>query len=211
MRIHFPQKDAYWNWSAPLDRRVAIYARASQEDPDGAVQLSKARAYCARQRWHIFAEFVDTECTGDSQPALEALKTRAALKSSFGIVCVWRLDRWARTVSRCIENIVGLTSQQVRFIAIQQSIDSEDPTQMSRRFPQLLAAFAELDRELRREQVLVGMWAAKQRGISLGRKKIVVDETKVRDLHATGCSIRKISQQLQLSRSVVHRSLKKAA
>lgn len=171
------------------------------------MQLKELREYCARQGWNI-VEYVDTGWSGklDSRPQLNKLRADARLHR-FDVVCVWKLDRWGRSVVNCIETIQELTSLKIRFVAITQNIDTEESNPMARFILHIMAAFAELERELIRERVIAGIKAAKHRGIALGRKRVVLNHAKVRELSDSGFSVRQIAAKLQLSRSVIHRSL----
>jgi putative DNA-invertase from lambdoid prophage Rac len=68
-----------------------------------------------------------------------------ARKLRFDGVCVWKLDRWGRSVADSIKSIQKLTSLGVRFIAVTQNIDTDESKPMARFLLHIMAAFAELE------------------------------------------------------------------
>jgi DNA invertase Pin-like site-specific DNA recombinase len=83
------------------------------------MQLRELREYAAARKWTVFAEYVDTGWSGAkaSRPELNRLMADAR-KRRFDAVCVWKLDRWGRSVADSIKSIQELTSLGVRFIAV---------------------------------------------------------------------------------------------
>ena len=82
-----------------------------------------------------------------SRPEFDRLLNDARMRR-IDAVLVWKLDRWGRSVSASIKSIQELVSLGVRFIAITQNIDTDDSNPMARFLLHILAAFAELEREL---------------------------------------------------------------
>jgi DNA invertase Pin-like site-specific DNA recombinase len=75
-----------------------------------------------------------------------------ARKRRFDAVCVWKLDRRARSVADSIKSIQELTSLGVRFVAVTQNIETRESNPMAR-FLLHMAALAELEREIIRERL----------------------------------------------------------
>ena len=71
----------------------------------------------------------------------------------------------------CIRSIQELVSLGVRFLAVTQNLDTDESNPMSRFLLHILAAFAELEREMIRERVRAGLRAAKANGKALGRPR----------------------------------------
>ena len=68
----------------------------------------------------------------------------------------------------------------------------------------VLGAVAELERNIIRERVTMGLNRARKQGKQLGRPKVIIDRDKVRQLHSEGNSVRTIATQLGLTKSTVH-------
>jgi DNA invertase Pin-like site-specific DNA recombinase len=177
--------------------RAAIYARVSTTDQTCDLQLRELRQYLTARGWETIGEYVDTGWSGAAaaRPELDRLLTDARMRR-FDVVLVWKLDRWGRSVAASVKSIQELASLGVRFIAMTQNIDTDDTNPMSRFLLHILAAFAELERELIRERVTAGVRAAKARGKRIGRPKRVFRRDEVVRLRADGVSWRDIAKAL---------------
>ena len=152
----------------------ALYARVSTELQSCELQLRELREYAERRGWQIGSEFVDQGVSGTkaSRPALDRLMADAR-KRRFGVVLVWKLDRWGRSVIDSIRSIQELVSLGVRFIAVTQNIDTDESNPMSRFLLHVMSAFAEMERELIRDRTIAGVRAARANGKTLGRPRRV--------------------------------------
>jgi putative DNA-invertase from lambdoid prophage Rac len=160
--------------------KAAIYARVSAADQNCELQLRELREYIARRSWDPAAEYVDSGWSGAkaSRPALDRLMQDAAQRR-FDAVLVWKLDRFGRSVKNCVDGISQLSAHGVRFIAVNQSLDTDESNPTSRLLLHILASVAEFERELIRERTLAGVRAAKARGRVLGRPRRVFRRDEV--------------------------------
>ena len=179
--------------------RAAIYARVSTTDQTCDLQLRESRQYIAARCWEPTGEYVDTGWSGAaaSRPEFDKLLKEARLRR-FDAVLVWKLDRWGRSVAASIKSIQELASLGVRFIAITQNIDTDDSNPMTRFLLHILAAFAELERELIRERVTAGVRAAKARGKQVGRPKRIFRRDEAVRLREEGKSWRAVADILDV-------------
>lgn len=198
--------------ATPPPPLCAIYARVSTDDQRCDLQLNECREYCERRGWRIGAEYVDTGWSGakSSRPQLDKLM-RDAKAHRFDCILVWKVDRFGRSVSNLLENLKLLETYGVRFMAVSQSVDTDQASPTSKLIMLILAAVAEFERSMIAERVVAGLKAAKRRGVQLGRKKIVIDREKVKELKLLGKSHRQICAELGVSMGMVIRSLKTAA
>ena len=86
----------------------------------------------------------------------------------------------------------------VRFIAVTQNLDTDESNPMARFLLHIMAAFAELERELIRERVTAGVRAAKAKGTPLARPRRVFRRDEALRLRQAGLSWRKMAAQLQV-------------
>lgn len=177
--------------------RTVIYARVSTAEQSCEMQLRELRDYAARRGLDVVAEYVDTGWSGAkaNRPALDRLMRDARMRR-FDAVVVWKLDRWGRSVAHCVRSVQELTSLGVRFLAATQNIDTDESNPTSRFLLHLLAAFAELEREIIRERVVSGIRNAKIKGKSWGRPRRIFRRDEAIKLRAAGKSWRAISQTL---------------
>src|SRR5512133_2636849 len=112
---------------------AVIYARVSTTDQSAEMQVRELREYATRRGWTITAEYFDTGWSGAkaSRPELDRLMRDASLHR-FDSVLVWKLDRFGRSVKNCVEGIERLKSAGIRFIAVSQSIDTDESNPTSR-------------------------------------------------------------------------------
>ena len=187
---------------------VAIYARVSTTDQNCEMQVRELREYATRRRWHVSGEYLDTGWSGAkaSRPELDRLMKDAAL-CRFDAVLVWKLDRFGRSVRNCLDGIESLRSHGVRFLAVSQSIDTDESNPTARLLLHILASVAEFERELIRERVRAGIKSAKHQGKQLGRKRVVFDRSRAETMYHAGATVREIASALQVGRSTVHRFL----
>lgn len=184
--------------------QVALYARVSTSDQTCEMQLREMRDYCQRRGWELLSEYVDTGWSGmkASRPELNRLMQDATLRR-FDVVLVWKLDRFGRSVKNCVDGIAALNAAGVRFIAVSQSIDTDESNPASRLLLHILASVAEFEREMIRERVACGLKTAKAKGKRLGRPKRIFRRDEARRLRAAGLSWRAVARKLGVPVSTV--------
>jgi DNA invertase Pin-like site-specific DNA recombinase len=189
--------------TTPTTKRAALYCRVSTSDQSTALQLDGLRELAARRGWEIQGEYVDHGISGskDRRPELDKLMATVA-KGKVDIVVCWRFDRFARSVRHLVTALDTFRAVGVDFASMEDSIDTSTP---AGRFTfHVIAAVAELERELIRERTRAGVQAARRRGARLGRPRVVVDVARARVLRGQGCSLRGIAQQLGVGLGTIH-------
>src|SRR5947209_10921614 len=147
--------------------KAAIYARVSTEDQNYEMQLVEVRQYAERMGWEV-VEYTEKMSAVKKRPVLDRLMDDARLKK-IDIVLVWKLDRFGRSLSNLIQNILLLDGYGVRFIAVTQGIDSDSKNPTSRLMIHILGAVAEFERSIIVDRVKSGMAEAKRKGKHCGR------------------------------------------
>jgi len=116
-------------------------------------------------------------------------------------VLVWRFDRFARSTKHLLIALEEFKSLGIAFTSYQENIDTASP--LGQALFVIVAAVAQLERDLIRERVTAGVRNARAAGKQLGRPKRIVDSEKVRRLRATGMPLRQIAKKLGVSYSTV--------
>ena len=180
--------------------RIGIYARVSTTDQDCSQQLHELREYARARGFEVQGEYVDHGFSGkkDNRPAMGRLMAAARERRVDAVVC-WKLDRWGRSMPGFVASVQELRSLGVRFIAVTQGIDTDEANPTAKLMLNLLAAFAEFERELIVERTRAGLQKARREGKRLGRPKLVVNRERVRELSAEGLSTREIGEELDIS------------
>jgi DNA invertase Pin-like site-specific DNA recombinase len=159
------------------------------------MQLRDLRAFCTARQLHVIREYVDAGQSGtkDSRPELNELMS-AARKRKLDAVIVWRFDRFARSTRHLLAALEEFRALGVGFISYQENIDTGTP--LGQALFTIIAAVAELERNLIVERVCAGIRNAKSNGKRLGRPSRYVDMGRVVALQASGMSLRQIAAAL---------------
>jgi DNA invertase Pin-like site-specific DNA recombinase len=191
--------------------KVALYARVSTvgngQDPE--MQLVELREYVARRGWQVYEEYVDNGVSGakEKRPALDRLM-KDAKRRKFDIVAVWRFDRFARSTKHLVTALDEFRSLGIDFISFHEAIDTSTP--LGKMVFTVVAAVADLEREIIRERIVAGLRRAKSKGKKLGRKSLGVQAVRIHALQDEGLSLRQIAAKTGWSLATITRTLKAA-
>lgn len=191
-----------------MTTRVAIYARVSTvgHGQDDSMQTRELRQFAEARGWTVEGEYIDAGVSGanDSRPELNRMMADAH-KRRFDVVCVWRFDRLARSVSHLLRDLENFKALGIDFVSFSEQMDTSTPA--GKMVFTVLGAVAELERSLIVERVRAGFCNARAKGKKLGRSRVTVDAARIALLRAQGRSIREIAEELGYPRSVVHKTL----
>src|SRR6202521_5123123 len=156
--------------------KAAIYARVSTTNhgQDISMQTRELREYCERRGFEIAGEYTDVGISGskDSRPALNRLMADAKQRR-FDAVCVWKLDRFGRSLRHLVNALADLESLGVSFVSLKDNLDLSTPS--GRLMFQIIGAMAEFERSLIQERVRAGLRNAILKGKTLGRPRRIVN------------------------------------
>ncbi len=186
--------------------RAAIYARVSTLDQKHDMQLTELRGYAKRMGWTA-TEYTEKMSSVKKRPVFEKLLDDARLRK-FDVVLVWKLDRFARSMRQFIDSVFTLDAAGVRFIAVTQGIDTDAQNPTGKFLMHILAAFAELERNMIVERVRAGVKEAQRRGKHCGRPSRIFSRGQARDLQKKGLSLRAIAAKLSIPLSTVADALR---
>lgn len=186
--------------------RVALYARVSTvgngQSPE--MQLRELREYSGRRGWQIADEYVDSGISGakDSRPELNRLMADAH-RRHFDVVCVWKFDRFARSVSHLLRALETFKALGIEFSSYSEQMDTTTPT--GKMIFTVLGAVAELERSLIAERVRAGLRNARAKGKRLGRPTAKINGEELRALLDSGLSMQAVGLQFGVSAATVCR------
>jgi DNA invertase Pin-like site-specific DNA recombinase len=187
-------------------KRAALYLRVSTKGHGQTTdtQAVALREYAERRGFDVI-EYRDEGISGskDSRPALDRLM-RDARSRKFDVVIVARFDRFARSVSHLLRALEEFNHLGVDFVSLSEAIDTSTP--MGKMIFTVLGAVAELERNLIKERVHMGIRRARKQGKQLGRPKRILDKEKAQTMVLT-MSVRQVARQLGVSRGVLERAL----
>ncbi len=170
------------------------------------MQTREMKEYIERRGWQLSGEYVDIGISGakEKRPELDRLMTDAH-KRRFDVVCVWRFDRFARSVSHLLRALETFKALGIDFVSYSEQMDTSTPA--GKMVFTLLGAVAELERSLIVERVRAGLRNARSKGKRLGRPKVVVDATRIAALREQGHSWREIMEHTGISKGTAQRSV----
>src|SRR4030095_3738026 len=188
-------------------KRAALYMRVSTKGHGQTTETQGValRDYAGHRGFTIVEEYRDEGISGskDSRPALDRL-IKDARARRFDVVIVARFDCFARSVSHLLRALEEFSHLGVDFVSLSESIDTSTP--MGKMIFTVLGAVAELERNLIRERVAMGIARARKQGKQLGRPKRIFDKDKARAMLKT-MSVREVARLLGVSRGVIERAL----
>ena len=190
--------------------RAAIYARVSTKDQNCQLQLRDLRAFCAARKFTIIREYVDIGQSGakDSRPELNELMADAR-KRKLDAIIVWRFDRFARSTKHLLLALEEFRSLGIQFISYQENIDTSSP--LGQALFTIVAAVAQLERDLIRERVSAGVRHARANGKQLGRPRRIVNKDEIVRLKKQGASLRQIVETLGIGYGTVRTRLRQVS
>jgi DNA invertase Pin-like site-specific DNA recombinase len=192
--------------------RAAIYARVSTTNhgQDVTLQTRELQQFAQARGWEIAGEYVDSGVSGtkDSRPELNRLIADAH-KRRFDVVCVWRFDRFARSVSHLLRALETFKALGIDFVSFSEQMDTSTPA--GKMVFTVLGAVAELERSLIVERVRAGLRNARAKGKRLGRPRVTVDASRIATLRAEGLSWAKIGERLGVSEGTVRNVAQQSA
>lgn len=150
-------------------KKVAIYTRVStlEQKESGyslGEQKSRLEAYCKSRDWEIYKTYEDGGYSGSNilRPAMDEMLDAVGQKK-FDAVLVYKLDRLSRSQKDTLYIIEDvLLKNGVEFVSINENFDTSTP--FGRAVIGLLAAFAQLERELITERFAMGRLARAKSG-----------------------------------------------
>jgi len=176
------------------------YARVSKNEQSLDVQIKKLEESGCEE---IYQEKISGAKDNRSQLNLLLSKLRKG-----DTICVVRLDRLGRRMSKLIEMIIDFKEKGIEFMSLENNIDTTSP--MGMLLFSICAAFAQMERELIAERVKAGLESAKREGRRGGSPKSLTDEQqkKLKSLLETKkFSVSQICEMAGISRSVYYRSI----
>lgn len=154
--------------------RMALYCRVSTYSQTTENQVLKLEDYAKRQGWD-FVTFEETMTSRKTRPVKQEV-LMALRNKQFDGVCIWRLDRWARSTTELILEIKEMYDKDIIFKSISDNIDFSTPA--GKLQFHILAAFAEFERNLISERTREGLERAKAKGVKLGRPHGATDRKR---------------------------------
>lgn len=150
--------------------RAAIYSRVStaEQAAEGysvEAQINKGRQYADLKDWEVVIEYRDGGISGAKgfvERPEGARLLKAAKAGEFDVLVMTKMDRFARSVRKALEDYETLEGLGVEVVFVEDNIDTTTP--QGRVFRNMLLTFAEFERETIRDRNMAGRFAKATEG-----------------------------------------------
>jgi len=188
-------------------KRCVIYTRVSTEDQKLDQQVYELSEFAKSRGWKVVKIFEEKKPGTDKDrsglnKALELARSRKV-----DVFLVWKFDRFARSVSMLVNTLEEFNSLEVEFVSLKDKIDTTTP--VGKMSFSVIAAVAEMERDIMSERIKAGIEARRRNGHQIGRlSKGEKLKKEILGLRSRKYSLRKIGRMLNLHTSTVSKIVK---
>lgn len=145
--------------------KVALYARVSTDVQDAQGQILQLREWAKRMNHVIYREYVDQAVSGtkQSRPAFDEMLNDMRTFKFEGIAVV-KLDRLGRSMRHIFSLFDEFNAKGVSVTCTTQPIDTSNSNPYGKIILAVMAAFAEIERDMISERTKAGLAARKAKG-----------------------------------------------
>lgn len=193
--------------------KCAIYSRVSTDEQTTENQLMVLREIAERKGMTVVAEFNDEGISGakgrDKRTGFDNI-IKGAIKKDYDTILVWSVDRLGRSLQDLVSFLNEIHSVGCDLYIHQSGLDTSTPT--GKMMFQMCGVFAEFERGMIRERVVVGQKRAKSQGKHIGRPTNLNEGLihSIKYMKEQGIGIRKIAKDLSVGVGTVYRVLEAA-
>jgi DNA invertase Pin-like site-specific DNA recombinase len=195
-----------------------LYARVStKEDATNKQeyenQLLQLRDFVKRkssENWEIVAEYADRASGGKADRAEFKKMLDSASRKEFDCLLFWSLDRFSREgIYQTLGYLRRLSEYGVDWFSYREEfLRSLGP--WKEMVLSIFASLAEMERLRQSERVKAGIARVQRQGKHFGRKRIILDRVKIKDLRENGRSVQEIANICGTGIHNIYRILKVA-
>lgn len=196
-----------------MDNKItALYCRTSTDKQSKGLeaQATALLDYCKRNNITNYILYQDFGISGavavSSRPQLKQLMDACNAGTISAVIC-YSFSRFARSTKHLLAALEEFQSLGIRFISITEQIDTNSA--IGNAFFTIVAAMAQLERELISERVKCGLNNAKSKGKHLGRPKVYDNSKLILELCSKGYSYSEVAKLTSCSPATVCRIMKK--
>jgi len=201
-------------------KQAVLYLRVSttkKTEPGGETWLQNLDLQreplekLVRQRGWTLAKIYEDRMSGadHTRPGYRQLLDDAR-RGLFNVVVVWRFDRFARSAKHLVQALEEFQERGIDFVSYQEALDSS--TAIGKAMFTIIAAMAEMERDILRERTQAGVDYAKTHGTKSGRPigapVKVWNRERARELQAAGWPIWRIALELDVPQTTLRRALR---
>jgi len=141
-------------------KKMALYARVSKDEQNPEMQKKALIKKAENEEWE-YDYFEEKESTRKTRTIKQKLYLQLLNKDYDG-VCVWKIDRWARSTQELVREVTTLFNRKVVFISLTDNIDLSSASGVLQF--NIISAFAQFERDILSERTKEGLKHAKNVG-----------------------------------------------
>jgi DNA invertase Pin-like site-specific DNA recombinase len=191
--------------------RVYGYARVSTAEQSLELQQEHIKDLCKQRGYDLVNIYSEKQSGGDLAKREQAQMMLDSLeKNSLQIdaIIIYKLDRLGRSLQDLINILQRLDKYKVQLISITEQLDTTTPA--GRLYFHMASAFAEFERAIINERIKAGRQRAIGLGKKMGRPRKEINIEEVAKKLSLGVTIKRISKDLKISRSLLYREIKES-
>jgi len=154
------------------DRPMVGYARVSTGDQKLDLQMD------ALAKFGVDRERIYTDMASGANFDRRGLKSVLKAARAGDTMVVWKLDRLGRSLYEVVGLLERLEKRDIKLVSITESLDARTP--MGKAMIHILAAMAQLERDLIIERTKAGQAASRARGRVPGRREKMTPEIEAK-------------------------------
>jgi DNA invertase Pin-like site-specific DNA recombinase len=185
--------------------RAAFYLRVSSDSQTIDCQRPDVERLARARGFEVVHVYEESASAAKHRPEHERMM-KDAKRGKFKTLVVWALDRFGRSMTGNLADVLELDRVGVTVVSVRESwLDTGGPVRSL-----LIAIFswvAEQERARLVERTRAGIEAARRRGARIGRPRARLDRDQLRELRAQGLSVRQIAERMGVGTSTVQRHL----
>jgi DNA invertase Pin-like site-specific DNA recombinase len=198
--------------TAEKEKVVGLYIRVSSGDgrQNPQMQEDELRTMASRRGWRVHRVYSDRESGAKvDRPGLAAMWADCR-RGALHAVCVWSIDRLARSMGQLVQSLETFRELGVDFVSLRQDLDTTSSA--GRLLYHVIASVAVFERELARERIISGLSRARREGRRLGRpRKKIFSVAEVQQIQAARrtdhASIRALARRFASTEYLIHKAL----
>lgn len=189
-------------------KRVVIYTRVSTEDQKLDQQVFELEEFAKQRDWKVVKVFEEKRSAADKdRPGLKKA-IALARERKVDVFLVWKFDRFARSVSMLVNTLEEFNGLGVEFVSLKDKIDTT--TSVGKMTFAVIAAMAEMERDIMSERIKAGIEARRRSGKQIGRpSKGEALKNQILGLRVQRLSFSEIGRRLDIHTTTVSGIIKK--
>ena len=151
-------------------KKGVLYLRVSTTDQTTLNQELELKEYCKKNNIEILNIYKDEGISGakTSRPQLDQM-LQDARQRLFDCIVIWKLDRLGRSTQHLLQLLQEFQNKDITLIITAMNMDTSTP--QGKFFFTIIGAIAELEREMIRDRILLGLERRRKQGKKVGRIK----------------------------------------